>query len=118
MKSRCSLGRVMLAAWFVTLCLGFVIAKSSEVAAAPMQNNDESDACHRSCFDSTLSPAAVLQCESDCKKRFGKTGLTIKPSNKALSTVPISKQGLQRRGVEPESPTGNQEKAQRGDKKE
>jgi hypothetical protein len=111
----------MLAAWFLMLCLGFVIAKSVEVAAAPTLNNDtESAACYRSCFDSTLSPAAVVQCQSDCDRRFGsgKTGLAIKPSNKALSTAPISKQGLQRRGVEPESPTGNQEKAQQGDKKE
>lgn len=131
MKSRCSLGRVMLAAWFVMLCLGFVIAKSSEVAAAPNQTSDAEikrceglfDTCNRGC-DSSLSPEAAAKCKSNCSNRYQihcsgevctcQTGLGIKPTNKALSTALISKQGiskqglnapqLQRRGIEGEQP--------------
>ena len=131
MKSRCSLGRVMLAAWFLMLCLGFVIATSLEVTAVP--NNDAEikkceglfDACNRGCSDPSLSPEAAAKCKSDCNRYqihcdssgacTCKTGQAIKPSSKLpqlqpkTPTTPGGMRGtapgtVQRRGVEGDNP--------------
>lgn len=95
MKSRCSLGRVILASWCLMLCLGFVIATSLEVTAAPLGDalqkvgecQNEIAACQANCSASGLPPQAVANCKSDCS-RLCQTGQAIKPSNNLQQLPP------------------------------
>lgn len=120
MKSRCSLGRVMLAAWCLMLCLGFVIATSLEVTAAPIGETigkagacaEEIAACETNCSASGLSPQAAANCRSDCNRNPCQTGQAIKPSNNLPQLRPRTnatpKAGMVRpRGVEGEQPTSS-----------
>ena len=123
-----SIGDTVMRAWFLMLCLGFVIATSLEVTAAP--NNDAEikkcegsfDACNRGCSDPSQSPEAAAKCKSDCNQRYQihcdssgacacKTGLAIKPSNKLPQLQPMPGGQLQGAPSNPPSRTSPKPKA-------
>ena len=115
MKSRCSQSRVMLAAWCLMLCLGFVIATSLKVTAAPLGETmdkvgacqGEIAACQANCSASGLPPQDAANCRSDCNRNPCQTGQAIKPRPRT-SPTPQAGMYARPRGVEGEQPTSSE----------